>query len=151
MELRLRDIRENYDISQRKTSMKLKISKTYYNYFESGERIIPLPRLNDFCNLFHVDFDYALGLSRHNVVTKKIIKLDKKLVGKRIYEIRKRNNLKQSDLARILHTTQSTISSYEHGNTLILTAFLYEMCTKLNVSANYIVGKTNTIKIIIES
>ena len=51
----------------------------------------------------------------------------------------------------MLHTSQSTISSYEHGNTIILTAFLYEMCSKLNVSANYIVGKTNTIKIIIES
>ena len=151
MELKLRDIRENYDISQRKTAMKLGISKSYYNYFESGERIIPLSRLNDFCNLFHVDFDYALGLSKHNIVSKKIFKLDNKLIGERIKEIRKKNNLKQSDLARIMHTTQSTVSSYEHGNTLILTAFLYEMCTKLNVSANYIVGKTNTIKIIIES
>ncbi len=149
MELRLRDIRENYDISQRKTAFKLKISKSYYNYFESGERIIPLIRLNDFCNLFNVDFDYALGLSKHNIVTKRIIKLDKKLIGKRILEIRKKNKLTQAELAEILHTTQSTVSSYEHGNTLILTAFLYEMCTKLNVSANYIIGKTNTIKIII--
>ena len=151
MELRLRFIREKYDISQRKTAIKLKISKSYYNYFESGERIIPLPRLNDFCNLFHVDFDYALGLSKHNIVTKKIVNLDKKLIGKRIKEIRKKNKLTQKGLASILHTTQSTISSYESGNTMILTAFLYEMCSKLNVSANYIVGKTNTIKIVIES
>ena len=151
MKLRLSEIRENYDISQRKTALKLKISKSYYNYFESGERIIPLSRLNDFCNLFHVDFDYALGLSKHNTITKKITKLDKKLIGKRIKEIRKMNKLTQYDLAKLLHTSQSTISSYEHGNTVILTAFLYEMCTKLNVSANYIVGKTNTIKIVIES
>ena len=151
MELRLRNIRENQDISQRKTSIKLGISKSYYNYFESGERIIPLSRLNDFCNLFHVDFDYALGLSNHNIVSKKLIKLDKKLIGKRIKEIRKRNKLTQRDLAEIMHTTQSTVSSYENGNTIILTAFLYEICTKLNVSANYIVGKTNTIKIIIKS
>lgn len=149
MKLRLSKIRENCEISQRKTANKLHISKSYYNYFESGERIIPLPRLNDFCNLFHVDFDYALGLSNHNIVSKKIIELDKKLIGKRIHEIRTMNNLTQSNLADILHTSQSTISSYEHGNTMILTAFLYEMCTKLNVSANYIVGKTNTIKIII--
>ena len=151
MELRLRYIREKQDISQRKTANKLGISKSYYNYFESGERIIPLERLNDFCNLFHVDFDYALGLSKHNIVTKRIVELDKELVGKRIKEIRLLNKLTQAELSKILHTTQSTISSYENGNTMILTAFLYEMCTKLNVSANYIVGKTNTIKIIIES
>lgn len=151
MELRLRNIRENQDISQRKTSIKLGISKSYYNYFESGERIIPLSRLNDFCNLFHVDFDYVLGLSNHNIVSKKITELDKNLIGKRIKEIRTKNKLTQSDLAKIMHTTQSTVSSYENGNTMILTAFLYEICTKLNVSANYIVGKTNTIKIIIKS
>ena len=149
MKFRLAEIREKNDISQRKTACKLKISKSYYNYFESGERIIPLIRLNDFCNLFNVDFDYALGLSNYNISTKKITKLDKKLIGKRINEIRLMYKLTQNGLAEIMHTSQSTISSYEHGNTIILTAFLYEMCTKLNVSANYIVGKTNTIKVII--
>ena len=151
MKLRLNEIREKHDISQRKTAIKLKISKSYYNYFESGERIIPLPRLNDFCNLFHVDFDYALGITPHNIMTKELKTLDKKLVGERIKEIRKKNKLTQEGLANLVHTTQSTISSYESGNTLILTAFLYEMCTKLHVSMNYVVGKTNTINIIIKS
>ena len=151
MKLRLHEIREKHDLSQRKTAIILKISKSYYNYFESGERIIPLSRLNDFCNLFHVDFDYALGLTEHNIITKELKQLDKKLIGIRIKEIRKRNKLTQKDLADLVNTSQSTISSYEHGNTMILTAFLYEMCSKLNVSMNYIVGKTNTIKTIIKS
>ena len=63
---------------------------------------------------------------------------------------RKKHKLSQKVLAKLLNTSQSTISSYEHGNTMILTAFLYEMCTKLNVSMNYIVGKSNTIKVIIK-
>ena len=151
MKLRLSEIREKHDLSQRKTAIKLHISKSYYNYFESGERIIPLSRLNDFSNLFHVDFDYALGLTKHNIVTKELKELDKKLIGTRIKEIRKRNNLTQSDLAELVNTSQSTISSYEHGNTIILTAFLYEMCSKLNVSMNYIVGKTNAIKTILKN
>ena len=151
MKFKLGEIREKYDISQRKTAIKLKISKSYYNYFETGERIIPLNRLNDFCNLFHVDFDYALGLTDYNIVTKQLKKLDRKLIGTTIKEIRKRNKLTQEALANLLNTSQSTISSYEHGNTIILTAFLYQICTKLNVSANYIVGKTNTFKTIIKS
>jgi transcriptional regulator with XRE-family HTH domain len=151
MKLRLNDIREKHDLSQRKTAVKLKISKSYYNFFESGERIIPLVRLNDFSNLFHVDFDYALGITNYNIVTKELKTLDKKLIGERIREIRKKKKLTQKALADLLNTTQSTISSYENGNTIILTAFLYEMCIKLNVSMNYIVGKTNTIKTIIKS
>ena len=150
MKLRLSEIRDKYDLSQRKVAIKLKISKSYYNYFETGERIIPLIRLNDFSNLFNVDFDYALGLSNYNIVTKKLKKLDRKLIGIRIKEIRKKNKLTQKALSDMLNTSQSTISSYEHGKTIILTAFLYEMCTKLNVSANYIVGKTNTINIVIK-
>ena len=150
MKLRLSEIRDKYDLSQRKVAIKLKISKSYYNYFETGERIIPLVRLNDFSNLFNVDFDYALGLSNYNIVTKKLKKLDRKLIGIRIKEIRKKNKLTQKALSDMLNTSQSTISSYEHGKTIILTAFLYEMCTKLNVSANYIVGKTNTINIVIK-
>ena len=151
MKLRLNEIREKHDLSQRKTAIKLNISKSYYNYFESGERIIPLPRLNDFSNLFHVDFDYVLGLTDHNIITKELMNLDKKLIGTRIKEIRKKNKLTQKDLAELVNTTQSTICSYEHGNTMILTAFLYEMCAKLNISMNYIVGKTNTIKTIIKT
>ena len=151
MKLRLSEIREKHDLSQRKTAMILGISKSYYNYFESGERIIPLSRLNDFCNYFHVDFDYALGLTSHNIITKEIKLLDKKMIGTRIKEIRKKNKLTQNSLAELLHTSQSTISSYENGNTIILTAFLYEMCSKLNISMNYIVGKTNTLKTIIKS
>ena len=151
MNVRLREIREKHDLSQRKTAIKLKISKSYYNYFETGERIIPLSRLNDFSNLFNVDFDYALGLSNYNIITKKLKKLDKELIGIRIKEVRRKRKLTQSALADLLNTSQSTISSYEHGKTIILTAFLYEMCTKLDVSANYIVGKTNTIKTMIES
>ncbi len=150
MKLRLNNIREKHDLSQRKTAIKLKISKSYYNFFESGERIIPLVRLNDFSNLFHVDFDYALGITNYNIITKELKTLDKKLIGERIREIRKKKKLTQKALADLLNTTQSTISSYENGNTIILTAFLYEMCIKLNVSMNYIVGKTNTIKTIIK-
>ena len=151
MKLRLRDIREKHDLSQRKTAELLGISKSYYNYFETGERIIPLTRLNNFANLFHVDLDYALGLSKHNIMTKRLLELDKKLIGNRIKEIRKMNKLTQNDLAMLLHTSQSTISSYERGSTIILTAFLYEICIRFKVSANYITGKTNTIKITIES
>ncbi len=147
MELRLREIREHNDLTQRKMASILKISKSYYNYFETGERIIPVIRLNDFCNYFHVSFDYVLGLSKYNIVTKKNIKLDIKVISSRIKEIRKKKKLKQKDLAKMFNTSQSTISAYENGKTMILTAFLFEICSKLKVSADYLVGRSNTTTI----
>ena len=150
MNFRLREIREHNDLTQREMAKLLKISKSYYNYFETGERIITVPHLNNFCNIFHYSMDYVLGLSEQSIISKKHFTLDQHLVGQRIRTIRKMHHLKQHELADIMHTSQSTISAYENGKSLILTAFLYEMCKALNVSADYIIGRSNTIKVYIK-
>lgn len=149
MNLRLRAVRENLEFTQKAIAKKLKVSATTYNYFENGERIISLKHLNNFCNLYNVTADYIFGLSNYNLYPNKNYKLDKKLISKRIKEIRQRNNYTQQDLAKLFNTTQSTISAYENGKTIILTAFLYTMCKEFNVSMDYIIGRSNTIKIII--
>lgn len=146
MKLRLKEIRHKYDLTQRECAEKLKISKSYYNYFETGERIIPIPRLNDYCNKFKVNFDYVLGFEEYPENPPKSFKLKPELISKRLKEIRKNRDLTQKELADTLNTSQSTISAYENGKTLILTAFLYELCTKLNISADYVVGRSNVAK-----
>lgn len=150
MQIRLREIRENLEITQKTVAKQLKLSPTIYNYFENKERIIPLKHLNNFCNLYNVSADYILGLSNINIYPSKKCKLNKKLIGSRVKEIRKKNNHTQQDLANLFNTTQSTISAYESGKTIILTAFLYTMCKEFNVSIDYIMGRRNTINIIIE-
>ena len=125
----------------------LNVSKTTYNYYETGERIITLKHLNDFCELFKVSADYVLGLTNTNIISKDKNEIDKVLVGQRIKVIRNTFKLTQNDLAKIFNTTQSTISAYENGKTLILTAFLLEMCKKYKISADYIIGRSNTLKI----
>ena len=147
---RLKKVRENNYLSQRKVAKKLHISKTYYNYFETGERIITIVYLNSFCNQFNASFDYILGLSDYNIVSKKHYKVNREIVSKRLKQIRKQHNLTQKDIAKLINTSQSTISSYENGKSLILTAFLFEICSKLNVSADYIIGRSNTSKIYIK-
>ena len=147
---RLRKIRENNYLSQRKMAQKLHISKSYYNYFETGERIITIVHLNAFCNQFSSSFDYILGLTDYNIVTKKKYQINKELVSKRLKEIRKCRKLTQKEMAKLINTSQSTISSYENNKSLILTAFLFEICSKLNVSADYIIGRSNTMKIYIK-
>ena len=143
----IKRVRESYELTQREMAKILKISKSSYNYFETGEHIIPLKHLNNFCNIFHVSMDYVCGLTDKNIKIKDKYNLNKKNIGKKLKEIRKNSNLTQGQIAKIINTTQSNISSYENGNTLILTAFLYNFAKYFNVSMDYICDRNNNIKI----
>ena len=138
---RLKEIRENNEISQRQIVKELNISKSTYSRWETEEQIIPLTILNDFCNRFNVSMDYVMKLSNTNKITNNIDKLDRKLIGTKIKQIRKENNLTQEELAGFLNTTHSTISAYESGKTLILTAFALEICKKYNYSLDWLCDK----------
>ena len=151
MKLRFKELRKKNNLTQQELANMLKISKSYYNYFETGERIIPLLRLNNYCNKFNVNFDYVLGISNVAIVQTKKFRLKPEIISERIKEIRKKRNMTQNQLADLLNTSQSTISAYENGKTLILTAFLYELCIKLNISSDYIVGRSNDINIVNEN
>ena len=144
----LKRIRESHDLTQREMAKLLKISKSSYNYFETGEHIIPLKHLNNFCNIFHVSMDYTCGLTKINTKSNKKHKLDKKVIGERIKKIRLKNKLTQTELANLLNTSQSNISSYESGKTLMLTAFIYSFAKRFDVSLDYLTGRTNAVSII---
>lgn len=144
----LKKIRESHDLTQREMAKILKISKTSYNYFETGEHIIPLKHLNNFCNLFHVSMDYVCDLTNINIKPTKHYKLNPKVIGSKIKQIRLKNKLTQEDLAILLNTSQSNISSYENGKTLILTAFIYSFAKHFNVSLDYLTNRSSNINIL---
>lgn len=137
----LKRIRESYELTQREMAKILKISKSSYNYFETGEHIIPLKHLNNFCNTFHVSMDYVCKLTNVHIRENKKYKLKPVEIGSRLKQLRIKNKLTQKELAKILNTTQSNISSYENGNTLILTVFLYSYAKYFHVSLDYLTGR----------
>ena len=65
--IRIKEIRENNDMSQRSLREVLKVGKSTYSRWETGEQLIPLTRLNEFCNYFHVSMDYALGIQKQTL------------------------------------------------------------------------------------
>ena len=67
--------------------------------------------------------------------------LGDKMIAERLKDIRKENNLSQKDLAILLNTSQSTISAYEAGKTIILTAFALEIVKKYNISLDWLCGR----------
>ena len=142
-EKRLFDLREYKDLSQIKLADYLGITQQTYSLWEKGTKIIPLKHLNSLSNFYEISMDYIVGLTdeKNNSSIIKLTELNKNEIGSRIKKIREDNNLTLRDLAKELNTTSSTISAYETGKTLILTAFPYKICIKYNVSLDWLCGK----------
>lgn len=141
---RIIDIRENAELNQTEMAEILLTTQSNYSRWETGKEFIPLSKLNLLCNYFHVNMDYVMNLSFQKKETNKIT-LDKKTIGKNIKTIRKKLHLTQNDISTYLNTSQSTISAYEAGKTIIITAFAYQMCKTYNVSLDWLCGRSNDI------
>ena len=142
-EKRLFDLREYKDLSQIKLADYLGITQQTYSLWEKGTKIIPLKHLNNLSNFYEISMECIVGLTdeKNNSGIIKLTELNKNEIGSRIKKIREDNNLTLRDLAKELNTTSSTISAYETGKTLILTAFAYQICIKYNVSLDWLCGK----------
>ena len=57
-----------------------------------------------------------------------------------IRELREDNDLKQSDIAKLLGTTQQVYSRYEKGENEMPIRHIITLCKFNNVSADYILG-----------
>lgn len=136
-------IREDNDLTQDELGNILKVDRSVISKWETGKSIPPIRKINILSNRFNVSFDYIFNLSKNKNVDKINNSLDLDLIGKRIVEIRTRYNLTLRDLAKELNTTSSTISAYETGKTLILTAFALQLCKKYNLSMDWVYRKTN--------
>lgn len=137
---RLKDIRIENDLTQVQMASILNTTQTSYNRWENNVELISLKKLTGVCNYFNTSMDYLVGITRNNIGNGKH-NLDYKVVGNNIKFFRKENNLSQKDLAILLNTSQSTISAYEAGKTIILTAFALEIVKKYNISLDWLCGR----------
>lgn len=60
---RMRDLREDADLTQREVAQILGTSQTMYARYERGANELPIRHLVSLCSFYHVSADYLLGLS----------------------------------------------------------------------------------------
>ena len=60
---RIRDMREDRDLSQKDVAEYLKCSQVCYSYYEIGKRDIPTDILIKLSDFYDVSIDYLLGCS----------------------------------------------------------------------------------------
>lgn len=143
---RMKEIR-TYDLNTQETvAKKIGLTKNAYTQFELQNDIIPLIYLNKFCNLFNVSIDYILGLNPKEKYNNSNSKISNKTAILRLIEYRKEKKLSQAGLALKTGLPRSTISTYERGKCPITTKSLYKICSKCEISADYLLGKIDTPK-----
>lgn len=142
--MRLKDIREESELKQFTVGELIGVTRGTYSLWELELDIIPLKRLNSFCNAFNCSIDYALGFTntKNYKHSKKEININ--LSAKRLKEIRKEHKHTQEYIGHKLSLNRSLISKYEKGHTLISTTFLMEYVKLYHISSDYILGKIDT-------
>lgn len=144
--IKLQELRDSHSLTQYDVAEQLKISRSTYKDYELQTTIIPIKHLISLSDFYHVSIDYLLGFNDTlNYANSKNF-IDKSISGERLKQFRKENHLTQVKLATILNTTFSTIAFYEKGRNFISTSFLYMICKKYYVSADYLLGRIDEPK-----
>ena len=143
---RIKELREKENVSQRQLAEALGVTRSSINQFEQQYDIIPIKRLNQIANFFHVSIDYLFGLTETKQYKNNRFEIDFELSSKRLKEWRKSKKLTQQKLGEKLNASSFVIIHHENQRTILNTPFLYELCTKYHISADYLLGKIKKTK-----
>ena len=138
---KLKELREELCLTQKDIAKELGIERGLYSQYETEYAIIPIKHLITLCNYFNVSLDYMLDFINIKQYKKINLNIDSYIAGKRLKEFRKNNKITQEELAKIVNTNRSVIANYERGRNYIATPFLYMLCKKYKVSADYLLGR----------
>jgi len=138
---RIKDLRDELELTQRVISEKLGCTRSAYSLWEINENTIPLYYLNRMSNELKVNIDYLVYLSDEKYIDFNNVDIDRKILGERIRMARKSINYTQEKLANKLNTTHSVISAYESGKTAVPTLFMIEIAKLTNKSLNWFLNK----------
>lgn len=90
---RIKDLREDHDLTQQYVANILGTSQTMYARYERGANEMPIRHLLALCELYQVSSDYILGLhdfstAFENIVKAKNMKADQKIIYDMMKKIR---------------------------------------------------------------
>ena len=142
----LKFIREEKELPQKVLANILNIKENTYSEYETEYKIIPIKHLNKLCNYLNCSLDYIFEFTDKRNYIFSENNINYQLQHLRLKELRKKYNLTQKKLANIINVATSTISDYEIKEKSIATPFLYTICKKYNISADYLLGKIDSPK-----
>ena len=142
----LKSLREENDMKQADLARLINTHEYVYGQYEREYTLIPIKHLNTLCNYFKVSIDYIFDFTETKNYYDYNTEINLEKSGLRLKELRKNHNLTQEKLSSLLNIDRSTLAKYEKGIHIIATPFLYTICKKYNISADYLLGKIDNEK-----
>lgn len=142
-ENRLEELKDERDLKSKEVAKYLKVNESTYSEWEHNKIPIPTKRIIELANFYNVNIDYMLKLSNIRKDIKAPTKIDLKLIGNRLKEIRQDLDLSLRGLGEKLNCSFSSLGSYERGENLINCEILVSLSKYSKYSIDYILGRTN--------
>lgn len=140
---RIKDCREDRDLSQQEIAEYLNVSRSCYAMYECGSNIIPLLLLDKLSIKYQVSIDYLVGISKIKNNNIAILPMNLNIMQKILKEQRLKHNFSQNQVAEYLNITQSHYTTYEKGRNIIPITRLIELSKLYKLSTDYLMGKQN--------
>ena len=67
--MKLKEIREENELTQKRMADILNVSRSAYSLWEINKNIIALTKLNEISNIFNISIDYIVGLTNEKNLT----------------------------------------------------------------------------------
>lgn len=119
----LRNSRESRELSEKDIAEILNVDNSTVSGWETEKDVIPMERLIQYANRLEYSLDYLFGLCDENNF--KPIKIDKRIIGENLKNLRKINKMTQSEVVNKIGSGQPAYSHYERGRTLPSTLVLF--------------------------
>lgn len=138
---KIKNLRIKHNLNQEELAQILEVNRSTYTGWELGTNTIPLRKLFELSNYYKVSIDYITGLNKNNNYIYSSDKINFKIVGKKLKELRKSLGLTQKDIANLLNISVSSYTLYELGKILIPTSYIYKLAKKFECSIDGIIKK----------
>lgn len=138
---KIKNLRIEHNLNQEELAQILEVNRSTYTGWELGTNTIPLRKLFELSNYYKVSIDYITGLNKNNNYIYSTDKINFKIVGKNLKELRNGLGLTQKDIANLLKISVSSYTLYELGKILIPTSYIYKLAKKFECSIDEIIKK----------
>lgn len=157
---RIRDLREDHDLTQQELADMLGCSQATYSRYETGDVNVPVDILKRLSQFYKVSIDYIVGLSDRKWTNLCECRIDFNMLFshtlkwgsesgvymERIRNLREDKDLNQTKMAELLNCSQTTYSRYETGDLNIPIDSLTKLAIFFNTSIDYLIGLTDEKK-----
>ncbi|MDD4282660.1 MAG: helix-turn-helix transcriptional regulator [Bacilli bacterium] len=137
---KIKHLRNENNFTQQEVANFLNTHQSNYSKWENGIETIPFEKLFLLSKFYNSSLDYLTGLSTNKTISS-VKALDKIIIGKNIKNLCRERQINQIKLAKVLKTSQSTVSALQNGKVLILTRFIYIIAKKYKYSIELICTK----------